>query len=85
MFLDSTGEGPNRTGPRGPGFATFGGPGIVPTGGLGAGLGSDAALLPDGVVKFVNKGSDLVLQVHYHPNGKERPTSRRSAFTSPRT
>jgi hypothetical protein len=26
--------------------------------------------LPDGMVKYVRKGRDLVLQVHYHPSGK---------------
>ena len=26
--------------------------------------------LPDGVGKFLRKGSDLVLQIHYHPDGK---------------
>ena len=27
-------------------------------------------LLPDGIGKFLRKGSDLVLQIHYHPDGK---------------
>ena len=26
--------------------------------------------LPEGIGKFLRKGSDLVLQVHYHPSGK---------------
>ncbi len=55
----------------GPGYASFGGPGILPTGGLGGWApGSMPRLLPDGVGKFLRKGSDLVLQIHYHPDGK---------------
>jgi mono/diheme cytochrome c family protein len=54
------------------GFETFGGPGIVPTGGLGGWApGYVPRYLPDGMVRYLRKGSDLVLQVHYHPSGKE--------------
>ena len=55
----------------GPGYASFGGPGILPTGGLGGWApGAMPRFLPDGVGKFLRKGSDLVLQIHYHPDGK---------------
>ncbi|MEX2114264.1 MAG: hypothetical protein WD845_13815 [Pirellulales bacterium] len=72
MFLDSNGQGRQRDGKDGkPGFPCFGGPGIVPTGGLGAWApGTMPHPLPDGIAKYVRKGSDLVLQVHYHPSGK---------------
>ena len=38
--------------------------------------------LPDGIVKYVKKGSDLVLQLHYHPSGKPetRSVDRRTVF-----
>ena len=43
----------------------------MPTGGLGGWApGAMSRLLPDGMGKFLRKGSDLVLQVHYHPDGK---------------
>ena len=34
------------------------------------GPGAMPRMLPDGMGKFLRKGSDLVLQVHYHPDGK---------------
>ena len=55
-----------------PGYAAFGGPGFTPTGGLGGWApGASAALLPDGWGRLVRKNSDLVVQVHFHPDGKE--------------
>ncbi len=38
---------------------------------VGYAPGLPAAILPDGVAKLVPAGSDLVLQLHYTPNGKE--------------
>jgi mono/diheme cytochrome c family protein len=72
MYLDSTGAARRRDAAEdGPGYASFGGPGIIPTGGLGGWApGAMPRPLPDGVGKFLRKGSDLVLQIHYHPDGK---------------
>jgi len=72
LFLDANGVARKMDGRDGkPGFATFGGPGILPTGGLGSWApGAMPRFLPEGVVKYVKKGSDLVLQLHYHPSGK---------------
>ncbi len=54
-----------------PGYVSFGGPGFLPTGGLGGWApGASPAFLPDGVGRPLHKGSDLVMQVHYHPDGK---------------
>jgi hypothetical protein len=54
-----------------PGYASFGGVGIVPTGALGGWApGAQPRRLPDGVGRLLRKGSDLVLQIHYHPDGK---------------
>ena len=71
-ILDSTGAARAKdAADPGPGYASFGGPGILPTGGLGGWApGAMPRLLPDGVGKFLRKGSDLVLQIHYHPDGK---------------
>lgn len=78
FFLDSTGEGRKKDEAQaGPGYASFGGPGILPTGALGGWApGAMPRLLPEGTGKMLRKGSDLVLQVHYHPVGK--PESDRS-------
>lgn len=72
MFLDATGAGRKRDSEdEQQGFVSFGGPGIKPTGGLGGWApGALPRFMPDGIVKYVKKGSDLVLQLHYHPSGK---------------
>jgi hypothetical protein len=72
LFLDNRGQARQKDGQDGtPGYDSFGGPGIVPTGGLGGWtLGARPRLLPHGAGRLLKKGSDLVLQVHYHPNGK---------------
>jgi hypothetical protein len=72
MYLDNSGAARKKDeADDGPGYASFGGPGIVPTGGLGGWApGAMPRMLPDGMGKFLRKGSDLVLQIHYHPDGK---------------
>ncbi|HTM54247.1 MAG TPA: hypothetical protein VL175_09465 [Pirellulales bacterium] len=78
MFLDATSSARKKDEEdETPGFESFGGPGITPTGGLGGWApGAMPRFLPEGIVKYVKKGSDLVLQIHYHPNGK--PTTDQS-------
>ena len=72
LYLDSSGAARRKDESEpGPGYTSFGGPGILPTGGLGGWApGAMPRMLPEGVGKFVRKGSDLVLQIHYHPDGK---------------
>jgi hypothetical protein len=72
LFLDNTGAARKKDeADPGPGYASFGGPGIIPTGGLGGWApGAMPRMLPDGLGKYIRKGSDLVLQIHYHPDGK---------------
>ncbi len=73
FFLDDTGtERKLDAADPSPGYRSFGGFGFTPSGGLGGWApGASAGLLPDGVARFVHKGSDLVFQMHYHPDGKE--------------
>ena len=53
------------------GYTSFGGPGFNPTGMLGGWApGNDPYLLPDGVAQRVPKGARIVIQVHYHKDGK---------------
>jgi hypothetical protein len=73
FFLDSLGQARRRDGEDGkPGYSTFGGIGVLPTGGLGGWApGVTPRRLPEGTGSFLAKGSDLVLNLHYHPDGKE--------------
>lgn len=53
------------------GYPGFGGPGFVPSGGLGGWApGMLPEEMPPGVVRLIPKNSDLVIQTHFHPSGK---------------
>jgi len=55
----------------GPGYTNFGGPGFKPDGEMGGWApGNDPIFLPPGVARLLPKGSDIILQVHYHKDGK---------------
>ena len=72
LFLDANGAARKKDEAEpGPGYRSFGGPGVLPTGGLGGWApGAMPRRLPEGIGKFLRHGSDLVLQIHYHPDGK---------------
>jgi hypothetical protein len=74
FFLDATGAGRKKEQQQTdgqPGFPAFGGPGIPITGGLGGWApGAMPEPLPDGWGRLVRKGSDLIVQCHFHPTGK---------------
>ena len=73
-LLDTTGTARKLDAAEpGPGYdAENGGFGFFPTGGLGGWApGVVPRFVPDGVGRYLAKGSDMVLQVHYHPSGKE--------------
>lgn len=54
-----------------PGYASFGGPGFAPTGSLGGWApGLDPEILKPGLGFRLPKGADIVLQLHYHKDGK---------------
>jgi mono/diheme cytochrome c family protein len=71
-YVDTTGEGRKRdAADEGPGYMCFSGPGIKPQGDLGGWApGNEPSVLPEGVGRLLPKGSDVVVQVHYHPRGK---------------
>lgn len=73
FFLDNTGTARKKDAADSePGFASFGGPGFLPTGALGGWAPGNSMLpLPDGVARLLRQGSDLVVQMHFHPDGKE--------------
>jgi mono/diheme cytochrome c family protein len=55
----------------GPGYTAFGGVGFLPAGTLdGWGPGVAPHRLPDGVGMALPRGADVVVQLHYHPDGK---------------
>ena len=72
FYLDSTGTARRKdAADPDPGYHSFGGPGFLPTGELGGWApGAFPRLLPENVAKVIRKGSDLVMEVHYHPSGK---------------
>ena len=73
LFLDDKGLARKRdeATPE-PGYENFGGPGFLPSGALGGwSVGNTARRLPNEMGRYLKKGSDLVVQVHYHPIGKE--------------
>jgi hypothetical protein len=73
LFLDSTGAARklDAATPE-PGYLRFGSPGFLPTGSIGGwSVGNTARPLPGGMGRLLKQGSDLVMQIHYHPSGKK--------------
>ncbi|WP_152052501.1 alkyl hydroperoxide reductase [Tautonia marina] len=73
LFLDESGiaRALDRAS-SGPGYPNFGGPGFFPSGALGGwSVGNTPRTLPNGMGRYLKRGSDLVVQMHYHPTGKE--------------
>jgi hypothetical protein len=71
-FIDDSGRAREKDAQdAGPGYTSFGSPGFLPTGSLGGWApGNLPQFLPDGVGRPLPAGSDVVLQVHYHADGK---------------
>jgi hypothetical protein len=72
FYLDNTGKARKRDeADPGPGYQSFGGIGFAPSGGLGGWApGANPRRFPPGMAYLLKRNSDLVLQVHYHPDGK---------------
>lgn len=80
FFLDSTGGGRQLDGQNGtPGFPGFGSilllnakdPATALAGGLGGWVpGATPEFLPPGIAYTLPKGADIILQTHFHPDGK---------------
>ncbi len=73
VFIDPLHQGRQRVAadPSGTSYPCFGGPGVATTG-LVAGWapGNSMKRLPEGIAVVTPKGVDLVVQNHYHPDGK---------------
>jgi mono/diheme cytochrome c family protein len=72
LHLEQPGADRRRDGAdQRPGYNCFGGGGVGVEGGLGGWVpGQRPEFLPDGVARSLPKGSDLIIQNHYHPSGK---------------
>jgi mono/diheme cytochrome c family protein len=71
LFLDTSGEARKRETVPGQGYSCVGGPGLDITGSLsGWAPGAQPSVARDGVAHTIKKGSDLVMQIHYHLDGK---------------
>ena len=73
FFLDDSGKARELDAQEdGPGYSRMGGPGFAPGGTLGGWApGYMPERLPAGVARSLKAGSDLVVQTHFHPSGKE--------------
>ena len=71
-FLDLRGAGRVRDeADPGPGYSSYSGAGVDVDGDLGGfAAGNRVSHLPDGVGRLVQRGADVIIQVHYHPTGK---------------
>lgn len=78
MYYDTTGEGRRLDAEDpGPGYNRVGSPGFAVSGSLGGwGPGGRPRRLPAGTGRPLEQGADLIVQIHYHPNG--RPAEDRS-------
>ena len=71
-YFDTTGRGRelDAEDPQ-PGYSRLGSPGFTVSGSLGGwGPGGQPRRLPKGLGRPLAKGSDIVLQIHYHPIGR---------------
>jgi mono/diheme cytochrome c family protein len=72
LFLDTMGRARKLDeADPGPGYAASGGVGFLPSGGMGGWApGAPPHRFPDGAAKAIKKGTDLIIQTHFHPSGK---------------
>lgn len=72
FFLDTSGVARKKdAADPGPGYASFGGPGFLPSGSIGGWApGGTPVVMRDGIGRPLQKGCDIVVQIHYHPSGK---------------
>ena len=72
FYLDTSGVARKKdAADPGPGYGSFGGPGFLPSGSIGGWApGGTPQVMRDGVGRPLQKNSDIVIQIHYHPSGK---------------
>lgn len=86
LFLDTSGEARRRETAPGQGYSCVGGPGLDITGSLGGWApGTMPANAGEGVAHTIKKGSDLILQIHYHLDGKQEQDQSTVGLTFSKT
>jgi hypothetical protein len=86
LFLDTSGEARRRETAPGQGYSCVGGPGLDITGSLGGWApGAMPSNARDGAAHTVKKGSDLILQIHYHLDGKPEQDQSKVGLTFSKT
>ncbi len=71
-LLDGSGTARKKADAKTGGYVSFGGPGFLVSGFTpGYVPGQTPRFLPDGSAITIKKGTDFVLQMHYHPTGKD--------------
>ncbi|HEY1337777.1 MAG TPA: hypothetical protein VGF59_09720 [Bryobacteraceae bacterium] len=79
LFQDLSGTASKRD--TGSGYPCFGTPGFLPARGLGGWTpGAQPGQFPADIPELLHAHADLVLQVHYHPNGKPAADRTRVAL-----
>jgi AhpC/TSA family len=87
-YFDTTGQGRKMDAAEpGPGYSRIGSPGFQVSGSLGGwGPGGTPRRLPYGMGRPLQKDSDLVVQIHYHPIGRSmQDQSRIGLYFAPAT
>jgi peroxiredoxin len=71
-YVDTKGEARKKDADDpGPGYSCFSGPGVEIHGDLGGWApGNQPTQLDDGIGRALPRNADVVIQIHYHPNGK---------------
>jgi hypothetical protein len=70
IFTDVTGASKKLAGDAGY-YPCFGGPGFAQAGLVGGWVPGDSPVVaPEGMASPIRKGTNLVVQIHYHPSGK---------------
>jgi hypothetical protein len=86
LFVDTSGEARRRETVPGQGYSCVGGPGLDITGSLGGWApGAMPADAREGVAHTIKKGSDLILQIHYHLDGKQEQDQSMVGLTFSKT
>lgn len=82
LFMDTSGEARRRETTPGQGYSCVGGPGLDITGSLGGWApGAMPSNAREGAAHTIKKGSDLILQIHYHLDGKPEEDQSRVGLT----
>ncbi len=86
-FVDTSGKAREKDAQEpGPGYTCFSGPGVEIHGDLGGWApGNEPSRLPDGIGRAMPKGADVIIQVHYHPDGKPETDRSRIGLHFART